>query len=156
MVGYWLWVTSIRVRNRHSLLPIPPASARIRLAGPRSHAWGRREGGGRLPQRLLEGLCLAAGADPAARAAGTPRAVRHALVLALKRWSPPVAGTRGFSWAEVTAGGAALEEVDPATMGSRLVPGLYLAGEVLDVDGPIGGFNFQAAFATGHAAGLHL
>ena len=45
---------------------------------------------------------------------------------------------------------------DPATMESRLVKGLYVAGEILDVDGPIGGFNFQAAFATGHAAGLAL
>ncbi len=54
----------------------------------------------------------------------------------------------------MTAGGVALAEVDPATMASRRAPGLYVVGEILDVDGPIGGFNFQAAFATGEAAGL--
>jgi predicted flavoprotein YhiN len=87
-------------------------------------------------------------------AAETGKALRHALVKAVKRWSPAVAGTRGFAYAEVTAGGVALPEVDPATMESRIVPGLFVAGEILDVDGPIGGFNFQSAFATGHAAGL--
>ena len=64
-----------------------------------------------------------------------------------------MAGTRGFDFAEVTAGGVALEEVDRGTMESRLVPGLFIAGELLDVDGPIGGFNFQAAFSTAEAAG---
>ena len=66
----------------------------------------------------------------------------------------PVAGDEGFDKAEVTAGGVALDEVDPRTMHSRVVPGLYVAGEILDLDGPIGGFNFQAAFSTGHAAGV--
>ncbi|MCA9180117.1 MAG: NAD(P)/FAD-dependent oxidoreductase, partial [Planctomycetales bacterium] len=47
-------------------------------------------------------------------------------------------------------------EVNPQTMESRLAKGLYLAGEILDIDGPIGGFNFQAAFSTGHLAGLHV
>jgi hypothetical protein len=86
--------------------------------------------------------------------AETGKALRHALLQAAKRWSPPVAGTRGFDHAEVTAGGVALGEIDPATMGSRIVKGLFVAGEILDVDGPIGGFNFQSAFSTGHAAGL--
>ena len=53
----------------------------------------------------------------------------------------------------VTAGGVALGEVDPKTMGSSLVPGLYFAGEVLDVDGDTGGYNIQAAFSTGKLAG---
>ena len=65
-----------------------------------------------------------------------------------------VTGTVGFDKAEVTAGGVALNEVNPRTMESRLVKGLYIAGEVLDVDGPIGGYNFQAAFSTGRAAGI--
>lgn len=60
----------------------------------------------------------------------------------------------GFKKAEVTAGGVDLREVDSRTMQSKLVPGLYLAGEVLDLDGPIGGYNFQAAWSTGHLAGL--
>jgi hypothetical protein len=111
---------------------------------------------GALPARLAEALALAAGVPPDRRAGETSRADRHALLLALKRWTPPVAGTRGFACAEVTAGGLALPEVSPATLESRLVRGLFAAGEVLDVDGPIGGFNFQAAFATGHAAGLSV
>ena len=62
-------------------------------------------------------------------------------------------GTRGFAKAEVTAGGVSLAEVDSRTMQSKLVPGLYFAGEILDLDGPIGGYNFQAAFSTGVLAG---
>jgi predicted flavoprotein YhiN len=61
----------------------------------------------------------------------------------------------GYRKAEVTAGGVSLSEVDSKTMQSKLVPGLFFAGEVLDLDGPIGGYNFQAAFATGRLAGLH-
>jgi predicted flavoprotein YhiN len=64
-----------------------------------------------------------------------------------------VNGTQGWDRAEVTRGGICLDEVDPRTMESKKAPGLYIVGEVLDVDGPIGGFNFQAAFATGVLAG---
>ena len=62
----------------------------------------------------------------------------------------------GFRKAEVTAGGVALEEVDSRTMQSRIVPNMYFAGELLDVDGPIGGYNFQAAFSTGWQAGENV
>ena len=62
-------------------------------------------------------------------------------------------GTLGFEKAEVTSGGVALDEVDPRTLESRLVPGLHFAGEVLDLDGLIGGYNFQAAWSTGWLAG---
>jgi predicted flavoprotein YhiN len=75
------------------------------------------------------------------------------LVEACKRLRIPVTGTLGFRKAEVTAGGVSLGEVDSRTMQSKLVPGLYLAGEVLDLDGPIGGYNFQAAWSTGWLAG---
>jgi len=108
---------------------------------------------GGLPARLAESLCTVAGVPSERRAAETSKAERHALVVALKRLEVHVTGTRGFDFAEVTAGGVALDEVDPSTMASRRVPGLFVAGEILDVDGPIGGFNFQAAFATGEAAG---
>ena len=57
-------------------------------------------------------------------------------------------GSRGYTYAEATAGGVALDEIDPATLASRRCPGLYLAGEILDVDGRIGGFNFQWAWAS--------
>ena len=72
---------------------------------------------------------------------------------AVKRCPIPASGTKGYGKAEVTAGGVSLAEVNGRTMESKLVPGLYLAGEVLDLDGPIGGYNFQAAFSTGWLAG---
>ena len=65
----------------------------------------------------------------------------------------PVTRDRGWNYAEVTAGGVPLNEIAPATMESRIVPGLYLVGEMLDCEGRIGGFNFQWAWATGHVAG---
>src|SRR5204863_6246997 len=65
----------------------------------------------------------------------------------------PVDRPRGWNYAEVTAGGVPLAEIDYRTMASRIVPGLYLIGEMLDCDGRIGGFNFQWAWATGHVAG---
>jgi predicted flavoprotein YhiN len=65
----------------------------------------------------------------------------------------PVVRDRGWNYAEVTAGGVPMSEVDFRTMGSRKCPGLYLAGEIVDVDGRIGGFNFQWAWATGYLAG---
>ncbi len=63
---------------------------------------------------------------------------------------------RGAGDEFVTAGGVALSEVDPRTMGSKRCPGLYFAGEILDVDGFTGGFNLQASWATGRLAGSHL
>ena len=87
---------------------------------------------------------------------GLSRERRHLLVQTLKRLEIPVVATRGYDMAEVTAGGVSLDEVDPGSMASRLVPGLFIAGEALDLDGPIGGFNFQSAFATGELAGRAL
>ena len=78
---------------------------------------------------------------------------RRALVEALTAFRLNVVDGRGYNFAEVTSGGVALEEVNPKTMESRLVPGLHFAGEILDVDGRIGGFNFQWAWATGKVAG---
>jgi predicted flavoprotein YhiN len=66
----------------------------------------------------------------------------------------PWTGDEGYKKAEVTGGGVALGEVDPATMESRMRPGLFLCGEMLDAFGPIGGHNFLWAWATGRAAGL--
>jgi hypothetical protein len=67
-----------------------------------------------------------------------------------------VTGTLGFAKAEVTAGGVNLLEIDSKTMESKCQPGLFLAGEILNLDGPIGGYNFTAAFATGFLAGRYL
>ena len=76
-----------------------------------------------------------------------------ALVRAAKGFALPVRGTEGFESAQVTAGGICTDEFDPVTMESRLVPGLYACGEVLDIDGDCGGFNLQWAWASGRAAG---
>jgi predicted Rossmann fold flavoprotein len=78
------------------------------------------------------------------------------IIATIKSLRLPIHGTRGYGKAEVTAGGVKLKEVDFQTMESKIVPGLYLAGEILDLDGPIGGYNFQAAWSTGHTAGLHM
>jgi predicted Rossmann fold flavoprotein len=78
---------------------------------------------------------------------------RRRLVQTVKRLDIPVAGTMGFRKAEVTAGGVSLDEVDSRTMQSKIVPNLYFAGELLDLNGPEGGYNFQAAFSTGWLAG---
>jgi hypothetical protein len=79
----------------------------------------------------------------------------HRIVGALKGSEFPIRDVYGFAKAEVTAGGVDLDEVDSRTMQSKLCPGLYFAGEILDLDGPIGGYNFQAAFSTGWLAGMH-
>ena len=100
---------------------------------------------------------LALTGQPADRkAAGLSRADRAKLVQAAKRLRVPVTGTLGFEKAEVTAGGVSLDEVDSRTMQSKRHPGLYLAGEVLDLDGWIGGYNFQSAWSTGWLAGRHV
>lgn len=78
---------------------------------------------------------------------------KAALVRLLKEWRLPVADYRPFEEAVVTAGGVAVEDVDPQTLQSRLVRGLYFAGEVLDIDGDTGGYNIQIALSTGHLAG---
>jgi predicted Rossmann fold flavoprotein len=104
----------------------------------------------RLPERLARQLCEQAGAPAAG---DLPRAARRALVQLVTATPLPVTGDRGFTVAEATAGGVPLAEVNLKTMESRCYPGLYLAGELLDVDGRIGGFNFQWAWASGFVAG---
>ena len=106
-----------------------------------------------LPRRLADTLLTLTKQPLDRKASGLTKADRAALVTAIKRLRIPVRGTLGFEKAEVTAGGVSLDEVDSRTMQSKLVPGLFLAGEVLDLDGPIGGFNFQAAWSTGWLAG---
>ena len=80
---------------------------------------------------------------------------RRTLVHTLINLSLPVIGSRGWNFAEVTAGGVPLKEIKPNSMASRIIPGLYVIGEMLDCDGRIGGFNFQWAWATGYIAGYH-
>jgi predicted flavoprotein YhiN len=107
-----------------------------------------------LPRRVCDTVLSLAGLPLDRRAAALPRAERALLVAAVKGLRTAVTGTLGFGRAEVTAGGVALGEVDSRTLQSKRVPGLYIAGELLDLDGPIGGYNFQAAWSTGWLAGL--
>jgi predicted flavoprotein YhiN len=81
------------------------------------------------------------------------RGDRQVLVASIKRLRVPITGTLGFEKAEVTAGGVALDEVDSRDLQSKKQRGLFIAGELLDLDGPIGGYNFQAAWSTGWLAG---
>jgi predicted Rossmann fold flavoprotein len=106
-----------------------------------------------VPRRLCEILLEQAGLVKDRKAAALTRDERLRLGRSIKHLPIPLTGTLGFRKAEVTAGGVALDEVDSRTMQSKLVPNLYFAGEVLDLDGPIGGFNFQAAWSTGWLAG---
>jgi predicted Rossmann fold flavoprotein len=108
---------------------------------------------GDLPRRLLDAL-VAASAIPASRTGPElNRDERRRLVACLKGLRLPILGTLGFAKAEVTSGGVALGEVNAETLESRRQPGLHFAGEVLDLDGLIGGHNFQAAWSTGWLAG---
>ena len=109
-----------------------------------------------LPERLARALCAMAGADPSAPAAALSRLQRRALIDALTAMPLPVTGDRGWAYAEVTAGGVPLTELSLATMASRPCPGLHLCGEILDVDGRIGGYNFQWAWASGYTAGVSV
>lgn len=106
-----------------------------------------------LPQRLWRALAAAAGADESTRWADASKALLAALAQEVHAGRYRVTGKGVFMEEFVTCGGVGLGEVDFATMQSRVVPGLYLAGEVLDIDGVTGGFNFQAAWTTGWLAG---
>ncbi|MEQ8209169.1 MAG: NAD(P)/FAD-dependent oxidoreductase [Lacipirellulaceae bacterium] len=108
-----------------------------------------------IPRRLAETFVELLGLNER-RAAELSKQQLRKLANALKETHIPVSGTRGFKKAEVTAGGVALPEVNSSTMESKLVKGLYLAGEILDLDGPIGGYNFQAAFSTAWLAGKSI
>jgi predicted Rossmann fold flavoprotein len=100
----------------------------------------------RLPSRLADRLAREV------KMAHLPREDRRTLVEDLVRLPLSVSGSRGYNYAEVTAGGVPLDEVDPRTLESRKRAGLFLVGEILDVDGRIGGFNFQWAWSTGWVA----
>jgi len=107
-----------------------------------------------IPTRLAEQLMRERGVPEKSRTSNLKRAERIALIGALTSYPLPWTGNEGYKKAEVTGGGVALVEIDPKTLESRRIPGLYLCGEILDAFGPIGGHNFCWAWATGRAAGL--
>lgn len=107
----------------------------------------------RLPDRLAEAICKEAGVAPGVSGNALTREARRSLVTALSEMRIPITGDRGYTYAEVTAGGVPLSEIKLDTMESRTCPSLHICGEICDVDGRIGGFNFQWAWASGYLAG---
>ncbi len=110
----------------------------------------------RLADRLARALCAAHGVDPMQPGAQFTKDARRVLAHALVEMPVAISRDRGFAHAEATAGGVLLGEIDPGTMRSRRCEGLWLVGEILDVDGRIGGFNFQWAWSTGAIAGASI
>ena len=106
-----------------------------------------------LPQRLIAPVLDQAFIEEEKFVNQLSRAERRRLVDVLKAFTVPITGTRPIAEAIVTAGGVSLKEIDPKTMESKLIKGLFFAGEVMDIDGYTGGYNLQAAFSTGYAAG---
>jgi len=109
-----------------------------------------------LPASVAAAIAERLGLDPETTLAHFKRDDRRRLAHALTAWPLTVTGSRGYTYAEATAGGVALDEIDAATMQSRVCPHLYLVGEILDVDGRIGGFNFQWAWSSARVASAAL
>jgi predicted Rossmann fold flavoprotein len=106
-----------------------------------------------LPNRMVPWLLERTGIPSDIRGFALTREHRRAIVGILKQWRIGSVASISLDRGEVSAGGISLDEVDPRTMHSRKVRGLYLCGEVLDIAGPVGGYNLQAAFSTGYVAG---
>jgi len=106
-----------------------------------------------LPSSLSKELCTFAGTDPL-MTFGKITGAQKAKLVELLAWTPlTITGHEGFKMAMITSGGVDLKEIDPKTMQSRVVKGLYFCGEVMNLDGPCGGYNLQWSFASGHLAG---
>ena len=106
-----------------------------------------------VPSSLVTDILSVAQIEPTVIGAAFEKKARNRLVATLKGWNLGAVRTVPLEKGEVVAGGVSLDEVDPQTMRSKIVGGLYLCGEVLDIAGPVGGYNLQAAFATGFVAG---
>ncbi len=106
-----------------------------------------------LPQSMIPVIVRLSGIDPDKKVNSVTREERQELVKLLKHLELTVSGLRDFNEAIITKGGVSVKEIDPKTMESKLCPGLYFAGEVLDLDAVTGGFNLQIAWSTGYAAG---
>lgn len=154
-------ISHLAVRSR--LAGASHAVLRVRWGGVSPAEWEERLQGGAgqvgpavrelLPERLVAMLLSQAGVDSATRLAQLRRQDRQALVGLLVSYPLPWEGDEGYRKAEVTGGGVALDEVDSYTLESRRHTGLHICGEALDAFGPIGGHNFQWAWATGKLAG---
>ncbi|WP_323993777.1 NAD(P)/FAD-dependent oxidoreductase [Nguyenibacter sp. L1] len=137
------------------LLPEVDAAGALRAAKrQRPRIEGRTALAGLLPQRLAQ--AMAAHHLPDGRLGDIPDAALNRLGQILSRWGLTPSGTEGFAKAEVTRGGIDTRGLSSRTMAARAVPGLYAVGEAVDVTGWLGGYNFQWAWASGHAAGCAI
>ena len=139
-----------RVRVAWSLIPPAEWEARLQTGDRQVVTLLSQE----MPERLAQALLAISDVPPDRRTSALTRAERVAVVANVTACELEWTGHEGYRKAEVTGGGVALDEVDPRTLESRHVPGLYFCGEVLDAFGPIGGHNFVWAWATGRSAGL--
>ena len=108
---------------------------------------------GILPGKLAAALLREGGIRPGIPMGKLEERQAETLCLLVKKFVLPVSGARGFEQCQVCAGGIPLREVDGGTLESKICPGLYFAGEMLDVDGPCGGYNLQWAWSSGYVAG---
>jgi hypothetical protein len=109
-----------------------------------------------LPAKMIPVVVERSGIDPDKRVNEITKAERKNLVSLLKCFDMTLSGVRGFQEAIITRGGVSVKEVEPSTMESKKLPGLYFAGEVLDLDAVTGGYNLQIAWSTGYLAGISI
>ena len=109
-----------------------------------------------MPKKLIPVVVELSKIPPDKKIHEVTKQERQRLVTLLKNFKLTLTGLRGFQEAIITQGGVSVKEVNPATMESKLVSGVYFAGEVLDVDAVTGGFNLQIAWSTAYAAAVHL
>ncbi len=109
-----------------------------------------------LPKKLIPLIIKLSGIDPDQKANAITKEERKKLLHLLKNFELNVKSLFGYNKAIVTSGGVSLKEVDPQTMQSKLIKNLYLAGEILDLDAPTGGYNLQVCWSTGHLAGENI
>ena len=106
-----------------------------------------------LPQKLIPVIIEKSGINPEKKVNEINKKERHRLVNLLKNFEVVIKGFRTIDEAIITSGGINIKEINPKTMESKLVEGLYFAGEIIDVDAYTGGFNLQIAYSTGYTAG---
>ena len=106
-----------------------------------------------LPSKMIEPFVDATGIDPRKKVNSITKEERRTIVKILKGMEIPLKSYRPIEEAIITSGGISVKEISPKTMESKIIPGLYFAGEIIDVDAYTGGFNLQIAYSTGYLAG---
>lgn len=106
-----------------------------------------------LPSGLIPAVVMLSGIPEDKKVNQLTKEDRKGLINALKHFSFTIKGTRPINEAIVTSGGVSVKEINPSTLESKLIPGLFFAGEIIDVDAYTGGYNLQIAFSTGFTAG---